>query len=108
MPSRLGSPSKPSADFRAKGGHPALRFSLPLGLAASATILTLVGSAFAREGVRPDQPVSISTMRSIVSHYRTLTWTSERAAHRKKTPTSFIDRHTVDRTYLQWAIDRWM
>jgi hypothetical protein len=86
-----------------------LRFTLPLGLAALAVTLTfaLVGSASAREGVRPDQPVSIKSMRSIVDHYRTLTWTYQRAADRKKTPTSFTDRRSTDRTYLQWSIDTW-
>jgi hypothetical protein len=86
-----------------------LRFTLPLGLAALAAILTfaLVGTAFARESVRPDQPVSIHAMRSIVDHYRTITWTYERAAGRKKTPTSFSDRRSTDRAYLQWSIDAW-
>ena len=86
-----------------------MRFTLPLGLAALAAILAfaLVGSAFARESVRPDQPVSINAMRSIVNHYRTLTWTYERAADRKKTPTSYSDRRSSDRAYLQWSIDTW-
>ena len=86
-----------------------MRSTLPLGLAALAAILAfaLVGSAFARESVRPDQPVSINSMRSIVDHYRTLTWTYERAAVRKKTPTSFSDRRSTDRGYLQWSIDAW-
>jgi hypothetical protein len=86
-----------------------LRFTLPLGLAALAAILTfaLVGSAFARDSVRPDQPVSIKALRSIVDHYRTLTWTYERAADRKKTPTSYSDRRSSDRAYLQWSIDTW-
>jgi hypothetical protein len=86
-----------------------LRFTLPLGLAALAAILTfvLVGSAFAHESVRPDQPVSINSMRSIVYHYRTLTWTYERAADQKRTPTSFSDRRSTDRAYLQWSIDAW-
>ena len=86
-----------------------MRSILPLGLAALAAILAfaIVGSAFAREGVHPDQPVSINAMRSIVDHYRTLTWTYERAAHRKKTSTSFSDRHSTDRAYLQWSIDVW-
>jgi len=46
-------------------------------------------------------------MRSIVDHYRTLTWTYERAAHRRKTPTSFSDRRSTYRGYLQWSIDAW-
>src|SRR5207245_2615362 len=102
-------PLEATADFRAKGGQPVLRFILPLGLAVLAAILAfaIVGSAFAREGVRPDQPVSINSMRSIVDHYRTLTWTYQRAAHRRKTPTSFTDRRSDDRSYLQWSIDVW-
>jgi hypothetical protein len=86
-----------------------LRFTLPLGLAVLAVILAfaLVGSAFAHESVRADQPVSINSMRSIVEHYRTLTWTYERAANRRKTPSSFSDRRSTDRAYLQWSIDAW-
>jgi hypothetical protein len=86
-----------------------LRFTLPLGLAVLAVILTfaLVGSAFAHQSVRPDEPVSIHGMRSIVDHYRTLTWTYERAAEQRKTSTSFSDRRSTDRAYLQWSIDAW-
>jgi hypothetical protein len=83
--------------------------TLPLGLVAPAAILAfaLVGTAFAHESARPDQPVSIHAMRSIVDHYRTLTWTYERAADKRKTPTSFSDRRSTSRAYLQWAIDVW-
>jgi hypothetical protein len=86
-----------------------LRFTLPLGLAVLAVILAfaLVGSAFAHESAHADQPVSINSMRSIVEHYRTLTWTYERAGDRRKTPSSFSDRRSTDRAYLQWSIDAW-
>ncbi|MDX6425173.1 MAG: Transglycosylase-like domain [Gaiellaceae bacterium] len=86
-----------------------MRFTLPLGLAVLALILAfaLVGTAFARESVRPDQPVSINAMRSIVDHYRALTWTYQRAADTRKTPASFRDRRSTDRAYLQWSIDTW-
>jgi hypothetical protein len=86
-----------------------LRFTLPLGLAALAVTLTfaLVGTAFARQSVRPDQPVPINSLRSIVNHYRTVTWAYERAADLKKTPTSFRDHRSTDRAYLQWSIDTW-
>jgi hypothetical protein len=86
-----------------------LRFTLPLGLAALAAILAfaLVGPAFARESVRPDQPVSINAMRSIVDHYRKLTWSYQRAADEQRTPTAFSDRRSTDRGYLQWSIDAW-
>jgi hypothetical protein len=86
-----------------------VRFTLPLGLPVLALILAfaLVGTAFARESVRPDQPISINGMRSIVNHYRTLTWTYQRAADKRKTSTSFGDRRSTDRAYLQWSIDTW-
>jgi hypothetical protein len=86
-----------------------LRFTLPLCLAALAVILTsvLVGTAFARQSVRPDQPAPIASMRAIADHYRTLTWTYEHAAHRKRTPTSLSYRRSTDRAYLQWSIDSW-
>ncbi|MFL5955276.1 MAG: hypothetical protein ACJ76I_14330 [Gaiellaceae bacterium] len=85
-----------------------MRFSLPLSLAGLAAILAFVltGSAFAREGMRPDQP-TVSSMRSLVDHYRTLTWSYERAAHVKRTQTSFSYRRSSDRAYLQWSIDTW-
>lgn len=67
----------------------------------------LAGSAFARQSVRPDQPAPIASLRSLVDHYRTLTWKYERAAHVKKTPTAFSDRRSTDRAYLQWSIDTW-
>jgi hypothetical protein len=86
-----------------------LRFTLPLGLSVLAVILAAVvaGSAFAHQSVRPDQPASIRSMRSIVNHYRTLTWTYELAAKQKKSPTSYTDRRSADRSYLQWSIDTW-
>jgi hypothetical protein len=86
-----------------------LRFTLPVGLALLAVIVALatVGTAFARQIVRPDQPVPIAAMRSMVDHYRQLTWTYERAADRKRTPTAYSDRRSTDRAYLQWSIDTW-
>jgi hypothetical protein len=86
-----------------------LRFTLPIGLALLAAMLALatVGTAFARQSVRPDQPVPIAAMRSLVDHYRQLTWTYERAADRKRTATAFLDRRSTDRAYLQWAIETW-
>jgi hypothetical protein len=86
-----------------------LRFTLPLGLSAFAVILAfaIAGTAFARDSVRPDQPVPVATMRAMVDHYRHLTWTYERAADRKRTPTAFSDRRSTDRSYLQWSIDTW-
>jgi hypothetical protein len=46
-------------------------------------------------------------MRVLVGHYRSLTWTYERAAHLKRTPSSLRDRRTNDVRYLQRSIDLW-
>jgi hypothetical protein len=46
-------------------------------------------------------------MRTLVDHYRQLTWTYERAADQKRTPTAFSDHRSTDRAYLQWSIDAW-
>ena len=86
-----------------------MRFPLPLSIAALAALITfaLAGAAFARETVRPARPVAIPALRRAAEHYRTLTWTFERAARVRRTPTSFSYRHSVDREYLQWTIDTW-
>ena len=58
-------------------------------------------------GLRPDQPGRVSAMRLLVDHYRELTWTYQRAAHEKRTPSSLLDRRTNDVKYLQRSIDTW-
>ena len=86
-----------------------MRFPFPLSIAALAGIVTfaLAGAAFARETVRPSQPVAIPALREAAEHYRTLTWTFQRAVHVRRTPTSFSYRRSVNRAYLQWTIDTW-
>jgi hypothetical protein len=86
-----------------------VRFPIPLSIAALAGIITfaLAGAAFARETVRPARPAAIPALRQVVEHYRTLTWTFERAARVHRTPTTFSYRRSVDREYLQWTIDTW-
>jgi hypothetical protein len=86
-----------------------VRLSLPLSLAGLAVLLAFVlaGAAYAHQVRQPDRPAPVKSMRSLVDHYRTLTWTYERAAHTKRTPTSFSDRHSKSRAYLQWSIDTW-
>ena len=86
-----------------------MRFPIPLSIAALAGLITfaLAGAAFARETVRPARPVPIPALRQVVEHYRTLTWTFERAARVRRTPTSFSYRHSADRRYLQWTIETW-
>jgi hypothetical protein len=86
-----------------------VRFPIPLSIAALAGLITfaLAGAAFARETVRPARPVAVPALRQVVEHYRTLTWTFERAARVHRTPTSFTYRRSADRKYLQWTIDTW-
>ena len=86
-----------------------MRFPIPLSIAALAGMITfaLAGAAFAHETVRPASPVAIPALRQVVEHYRTLTWTFERAARVHRTPTTFTYRHSADRRYLQWTIDTW-
>lgn len=86
-----------------------MRFTLPLGLALLAAIMAfaLGGTASARQSVRPDQPARVAALRSMVDHYRKLTWMYERAADQQRTPTAFSDRRSSDRPYLQWSIDTW-
>jgi hypothetical protein len=86
-----------------------VRFPIPLSIAALAALIAfaLAGAAFARETVRPASPVAIPALRKVAEHYRSLTWTFERAAHVRRTPTSFSYRHSVDRQYLHWTITTW-
>ena len=88
-----------------------MRFTLPLSLLGLALILTftftLAGAANARVAMRPDQPARVGAMRVLVGHYRDLTWTYERAARVKRTPSSLRDRRTNDVRYLQRSIDIW-
>ena len=86
-----------------------MRFPFPLSLAGLAALLTfaLAGSAFARDAVRPDRPVPVQSLRALADHYRSLTWTFERAAHLGRTPASFTYRRSTDPAYLRWTVDLW-
>jgi hypothetical protein len=88
-----------------------LRFTLPLGLLGLALVLTiaftLTGAANARVAMRPDQPPRVDAMRVLVGHYRDLTWTYQRAAHVRRTPSTLRERRTSDVRYLQRSIDAW-
>ena len=84
-----------------------MRFTLPLCLAVLAALIAFVLAGAASARFAPGPGVSVRALRSIVDHYRTVTWTYERAAHERPTPTSFSDRRSADRGYLEWTIDRW-
>jgi hypothetical protein len=86
-----------------------VRLPLPLSLAGLAALLAIVlaGSASAHRSVRPDRPVSVQALRALADHYRSLTWTFQRAAHVPRTPTSYSYRRSTSGTYLRWTIDTW-
>jgi Transglycosylase-like domain len=86
-----------------------VRCTLPLILLGLALVVTftLAGAANARMGVRPDEAGRVSAMHRLVDHYRGLTWTYQRAANEKRTPSSLRDRRTNDVRYLQRSIDTW-
>ena len=92
-----------------KEDHLVVRFPMPLSLIARALVVTftLAGAANARMAVRPDLPGRVSAMRLLVGHYRELTWTYQRAAREKRTPSSLLDRRTTNVKYLQRSIDTW-
>lgn len=79
-------------------------------IAAAVAVVALaagaLGVARAARAARPSDP-SLATLRGLVDHYRTVTWTFERAAHVPRVRSAFAERHTRDRTYLRWSIDRW-
>ena len=83
-----------------------MRLSLPLQ--AALLIVLLAGSVATGASARPVPPVSVREMRSLVDHYRAVTWTYQRAAHRRRTPTAYVERRSSRRDYLQWSIDTWM
>ena len=95
--------------------HVRLRFArrqptVLIAAAVAAVVLSAgaLGVARAAWAARPsDQSPSVATLRGLVDHYRTVTWTFERAARVPRVPSEFADRHSRDRAYLRWAIDRW-
>jgi hypothetical protein len=93
-----------------------VRFLLRRGIRVRAVLPTLVilgGAAAmlatvaqAKQAVRPDDP-PVTELRSLADHYRLVTWSFQRAARSRPTPTSFSYRRSSDRDYLRWTIDAW-
>jgi hypothetical protein len=81
-----------------------IAFVLAVSLALAAAA---VGVARAAHSLHPAGDASVASMRTIVGHYRKVTWTFERAARVPRARTSYTERHTTDRRYLRWAVDRW-
>ena len=90
---------------------PIARRRLVAALAASLLLVlvaVIVGVAHAARTVRPSEASpSIASLRRLVVHYRTVTWTFERAAKVPRDHTTFMERRTHDRAYLRWAVDHW-
>jgi len=86
-----------------------VRFFCGLSLAGLCSALAFTlggGAASAHSTVHPAEP-SVAELRAVADHYRSLTWTYERAAHGHTTPTSFSYRHSASRVYLHWTIAVW-
>lgn len=85
-----------------------MQFPRSLSLVGLAALIAfaLVGAASARTSVRP-AGAALAAMRTAADHYRYVTWTYERAAHARRTPTSFSYRRSSDPEYLQWTVDTW-
>ena len=86
-----------------------MRLLFSLSLAGLAALITFVvaGTAFARQSVHTRDARSVRTLRAAVDGYRSLAWTFQSAAHVHRTPTSYTDRRSTDRAYLEWTVDTW-
>ena len=81
---------------------------LGTGTLLAAVVAVLAVGALAAQSVRPaESKVPVSELRALADHYRSVTWTFQRAAHQHRTPTSFSYRRSADRDYLRWTIDAW-
>src|SRR4051812_41292226 len=79
---------------------------LGAGITLAALVAFLAVGARAAQSIRvPEVPVS--ELRSLADHYPGVTWTYQRAARQRRTPTSFSYRRSADRDYLRWTIDEW-
>lgn len=81
-------------------------------LASLVALVGLLGAAAigvpgAARAQRPTDPASVSTLRALVGHYRSVAWTFERAAQRPRERSAFGERRTKDRRYLRRTIDLW-
>ena len=85
-----------------------MRLRSALSLVGLATLtFALAGAAAARQVARVASPSSTTALRTVIDHYRVVTWTFQRAAHEHRTPTSFSYRHSADPAYLQWTATTW-
>jgi len=85
-----------------------LRFSLSRAGLAALLSFAAAGAALARQNVPPPANDSVRALRAGVEHYRWLAWEFERAAHVRRTPTSYSERRSSDLAYLRWTVETWM
>ncbi len=69
-------------------------------------VVAAAGAARAAHRVSPDK-ASVGELRSLADHYRRVTWEYQRAAHLRRTRTSFSYRRSSDRAYLRWTVASW-
>jgi hypothetical protein len=88
----------------------------PLGCVAAAgaaalalvSMVLVVGAARAAQGRgQADAHVTVAAIRKAIGHYRTITWDYQHAARIRRSRTSFADRRSRDRAFLQWTLDIW-
>jgi hypothetical protein len=88
-----------------------VRFLSLLSVLALALTMSMIGLSGARAGgaAPPDdrRATPPRDLAAIADHYRSLTWTYERAVHAGRTPSSLSYRRSLDRSYLQWTIELW-
>jgi hypothetical protein len=82
---------------------------LLLGVCALAALAVAVTRpARAGHAVHPTEAAPrVVKLRSLVDHYRTITWTYQRVAKTPESPTSYSYLRSTDGAYLRWTIDRW-
>jgi hypothetical protein len=90
-----------------------VRYPNPLRLAGLALLIAfaVAGAASAKPTSHPAHPDGVASpaaLRAAVDHYRIVTWTFQRAADVRRTPTSYSYRRSTDPAYLQWNVSRWM
>ncbi len=82
---------------------------LAAAVAVAALSICGLGVARAARAVRPNDPSpTLATLRGLVDHYRSVTWTFEKAAHVPRDPSAFTERRARDQAYLRWSIDHWI
>jgi hypothetical protein len=82
-----------------------VRLSLLSVCIAVLAAAAIVGAARAMHA-RPDT-ARIRAYRASVDHYRSVAWLFQRAAHQRRTPTSYSYRRSTDPSYLQWTLKEW-